>query len=66
MPVFSKAYQPDLPECPVALLEALKQVFDTRRLLYRQGVSIEYLKGVQDVLNTIEATNREYHEEEEI
>lgn len=55
-----------LPECSPEFLRVLKNIFDTRRMLrYKEGVSLEYLKGIQEVLDYIEINNNNDHDKYE-
>ena len=54
-----------LPECSPAFLGALKKALDIRKKLYEKEVSLDYLRGIQYVLDTIEYNNKTYHENEE-
>lgn len=55
-----------LPECSPEFLRVLKNIFDTRRMLNTSGISLEYLKGVQAVLDAIEASNKNYNNNDEV
>lgn len=57
-------YQPTLPECSPAFLAGLKEMFDVRRMVRMPNVSVEYLRGVQEVLDAIESNNKDYYDEE--
>lgn len=47
----------ELPQCSPEFLRALSAIFDTRIILRRKDVTLDYLRGVQDVLDYITLTN---------
>ena len=47
----------DFPKCSLKFIERLKEVFDIRKMVHYKP-STEYLKGVQDVLDFIELSNK--------
>lgn len=54
-----------LPECSPEFLRVLKNIFDVRRMVTRADVTLEYLRGVQSVLDAIENSNNNYKEDED-
>lgn len=51
----------EVPECSQAFLNALKEHFDIRKLIYEKTASVDYLLGIQEVLDFIENNNESYH-----
>lgn len=52
----------DFPKCSNTFLKKLKEQFDIRKMIHYSSDDARYLKGVQDVLDFIEFTQKQHKE----